>query len=183
MLAQSRSGPTPSATLARVNHAHAREVAIEWVRAHGDAQREVEGLCNPLANELASLVPDEATLGVGRIDDSPVVLAAAGSSLLVLSARQVDEQIEVRCERIPLTAEIRINLTETLRQEVGRGVRQRAWIFTAPNRDPFTLVTSELLYGGFSDERRPSSSELVARAVAAKVGWTLSEPDPRLAPE
>jgi hypothetical protein len=142
----------------------------------------VEGLYNPLANALASLVPDEATVGISRIEDQPAVLAAADGSLLVLSARQGDRQIEVMCERIPLTPQIRVDLHEVLRQEGPRVVRERTWIYRPPDREPFTLETSELLYGGFEDERGPRSSEAVARVVAAEIGWRLPEPDPQSAP-
>ncbi len=161
-----------------MNREDARELASEWIRAHGQAQQQIQGLYNSLALELVSLLPDEAVSGTATIDGRPTVIACAGSCLVLINSEPLTGgHIALSCRRFGLSQELLIELTERVRQDGPLATRDRSWTFHVPG-GPVVAETTEVLSGPFSDDRGASSGELVARAVARAVGWTLPGPDP-----
>lgn len=164
-----------------MDRARARDLASEWIRAHGSVQPEIQGLYDWLEMELMSLLGDGALAGIGRCDDRPVVLARDGDSLLVVDAVAVDDQIETRVERLSLAPTTGLTMASRLGPTQGAGAfrRRRSWTLRS-GALAATLETTEALTAGFAADRGPSSGELVMRDVARRLGWPIPDPDPGL---
>jgi hypothetical protein len=128
-----------------------------------------------LQRAARQLLPTEVTAGgAAVVDGVPTMLAFAGDGLFLVHATPSDDGrgVTTTVKRLPVVSDgMTVELTDGLAgKREGRDVLMRRWRFGWPDG---TTVEFEACAYVFGWNEGPDSAELVARALAAAIGWSI----------
>lgn len=149
----------------------ARQLAGEWRGLVGE--RSAVPPEEYLVHALGGLLPDKITA-------SGAVNGVDGAAIVALDARRIfvarprDVATETGVELTVNTLDLRrteIAVTEEF-VEAPRLTRRRRWLFSDRVQE-VAFTTEQSLRNAFAFERTARKDELLARAIAAALGWTV----------
>jgi hypothetical protein len=154
----------------------AAELATRWVQAHRENQQDAQACYEWFRFELMSLLTDETTAGVARVDGAPVVLVCDAGALVVLRAVHEGEQMVIAAQALVLGKVTSFELKSTIGPLETTPARRRVWTISSAVA-AIDVETEEAFTAAFASGRAPSTGELVMREFAHRLGWRIPEED------
>jgi hypothetical protein len=152
----------------------ARQLASDWLSAHGERAQDVTDSYSWLAGEISDLLSDDAVAGIANAEGTPVVIAADGQRFFVIGVpASGDGQVTVNARSLPID-QLQIEVSDVIEPQAHRLLRRRTWKLNSAGTDPATITTEELLKAPFPSDTGPDSGELAMRELARRAGWPLS---------
>lgn len=153
-----------------MNPQDAGELVHLWAVAHDDPES-VAPQRGPVSRAIRELAPDNRLRGIGQTPSGPVMLVMLDDALLVFASRPLaalnETSVPVRAKLLRIApGEAELEVTE--RWDDTR--RVHVWQVHAGGMD-IRIDGVELVHEGIEGGHEPN--EALARAIAAKLGWTL----------
>ena len=126
-----------------------------------------------LVHALGGLLPDDlAAAAVVSGEDEPMIVALNDRRIFVAKPRETTEVTGVDLEVVSIDlARAQVAVTEHF-VEAPMLTRKRRWSFSAQDAE-VVFTTEQTLRTAFSSERQPGKDELLARAIAGALGWSV----------
>ena len=152
-----------------MNPQDAGELVHLWLLAHEDPA-EMNAHRGPVSRTVRELAPDGNQVGIGQTPTGPVMIVLLDDSMLVFQARPLaamgDGAMPVRARLVRLDESTELEVTERFEDHL----RVHAWQIRASGVD-VRIDGTEAVQAGV--ESGPDPNELLGRAIAKKLGWTL----------
>jgi hypothetical protein len=170
--------------VAQMDYGRANEIATRWVRAHGEQQQQAQGALSAVGAFLMGVFQEADPAAIVEIDGLPTVAVLAADTLYRVTANATGAEGAgpiVRCKGLRLDPSgSEVSVEETI---VDRGpgttVRRRVWTFEFHGGDAVTLTTNENVRG-LPPPDPGDQPEVLARAVANALGWSIPDEDASL---
>jgi hypothetical protein len=148
-----------------------RELAGEWRGLIG--HRSAAPSHEHLVHAMGGLLPDELSAAAAVSgNDGPAIVAHDARRIFVLRPREADGEtgIELQVNTLEV-AQTTVAVTEQF-VEAPRLTRRRCW--SVSTRDTSIIfATEQALRTAFAFERNARKDELLARSIAAALGWVV----------
>jgi hypothetical protein len=151
----------------------ARKIANDWYEAAEEIGAPKD-LNNDLQRELCVLLSDEAQTGLGRADDSLVVLALDGGRFLCIGVEpgEDDGHPITSARSIPLDPAPDLEVSGQHTEENNSLYLDRTWTVRSSSGEAIVVVTRVPVSQSFTKDR---GGEVLMKAMARKAGWPIPD--------